>query len=85
LYEHARRGLFAARPESSEGVDYLIIALEDTMKFKTVELLLELPYLSVVGRHAGVVAIRLPHGLIDNELRVTADVELMDPELGSDA
>jgi hypothetical protein len=67
-----------------EGVSHLIVMLEDMVKCKTVELLLKLPYLLVVCRHARVMAIRLPHNLVDNELRVTADVEPLDTELDSD-
>jgi hypothetical protein len=29
--------------------------------------------------------VRLPHDLVDNELRITMDVKLLDPELSSDA
>jgi hypothetical protein len=85
LYEHVQRGLYSTRPESSEGVGCLIVVPEDMMKFKVVELLLELPYLLVVCRHAGITTIRLPHDLVDDELRVPMDVESLDPELGSDA
>jgi hypothetical protein len=67
-----------------EGVSHLIVMLEDMVKCKTVELLLKLPYLLVVCRHARVMTIRLPHNLVDNELKVTADVEPLDPELNSD-
>jgi hypothetical protein len=55
------------------------------IKFKEVKLLLELSCLLGVCRHAGVMAIQLPHDLVDHELRVTADVESLDPELGGDA
>jgi hypothetical protein len=74
-----------ARPKSGEGVSRLIVASEDMMKFKAVELLLEFPYLLAVYRHAGVAIIRLPHDLIDDELRVLMDVEPLDPDLDSDA
>jgi hypothetical protein len=57
MYEHARRGQFAARFESSEGVCYIIVPLEDMMKFETIELLLGLSNLLSVCRYAGVMAI----------------------------
>jgi hypothetical protein len=38
-----------------------------------------------VCRHAGVMAVRLPHDLVDDELRVTVDVKPLNPKLGSDA
>jgi hypothetical protein len=75
--------LFVTRPESAEGIIHLIVTSGDMMKLKAVELLLELSYLLAVFHHAGVMAIRLPHDLVDNELRVTADVKPLDLELGS--
>jgi hypothetical protein len=40
------------------------------MKFKTIELILKLSYLLTVCHHVRVTAIRLPHDLVDDELRV---------------
>jgi hypothetical protein len=57
LYEHARRGLFAAKLESGKGIGRHVVASEDMMKFKIVELLLELSYLLAVCHHAGVATI----------------------------
>jgi hypothetical protein len=51
LYEHAGWGLLVTRPELHEGVDCLIVASEDMMKFKTIELLLKLSHLLAVRRH----------------------------------
>jgi hypothetical protein len=53
------------------------------MKFKAIELL-TISYLLAVCRHAWVMTIRLPHDLVDDELRATVDVEPLDPELDSD-
>jgi hypothetical protein len=39
-----------ARHESGEGIGCFIISLEDVMKFETIKLLLELPYLLAVCR-----------------------------------
>jgi hypothetical protein len=58
--------------------------VEDMMKFKTIKLLLELPYLLAICHHAGVMVVQLPHDLADDELRVVVDVKLLDPELGGD-
>jgi hypothetical protein len=55
------------------------------MKFKAVELVLELPHLLAVCRSAGVIAIWLPHHLVDDELNIPTDVEPLDPMLGGDA
>jgi hypothetical protein len=85
LYEHTQQGLFTNRPESGEGVGCLIVMVEDMMKFKVAKLLLELPYLLAVCRHAGVMTIQLPQDLIDDELSVPTDVESLDPELSDNA
>jgi hypothetical protein len=55
------------------------------MKFEAIELRFELSYLLAVYHHAGVAAIRLPHDLVDDELRVAVDVKPLDPDLGGDA
>jgi hypothetical protein len=39
----------------------------------------------MVCRHVGVVTVRLPHDLVDGELRVIVDVKPLNPKLGSDA
>jgi hypothetical protein len=63
------------RPKSGEGISH----------HETVKLLFKLSYLLLVYRHAGVMAIRLPHDLVDDELRVTTEVKPLDPELDGDA
>jgi hypothetical protein len=55
------------------------------MKFKAIEFLLKLSYLLAVGHHAGVMAVRFPHDMVDDELRVTTDIKSLDPELDGDA
>jgi hypothetical protein len=55
------------------------------MKLETIELLLKLYYLLTVCRHAGVMTVRLPHELVDDELRVVIDAKPLDPELSGDA
>jgi hypothetical protein len=55
------------------------------MKLKTIELLPQFPDLLSVGHHARVVAVRVPYDLVDDKLRVTAVVKLLNPELDGDA
>jgi hypothetical protein len=74
-----------ARPESSEGIGRFAISLEGMMKFETIELLQKLSNLLLVCRHAGVTAVRLPHDLVDDELRVTTNVKPLDLELSGNA
>jgi hypothetical protein len=54
------------------------------MKLKTIELLQFSNLLSVCC-HAGVTAVRLPHDMVDNELRVSTNVKPLNPEPGGDA
>jgi hypothetical protein len=53
------------------------------MKFETIKLL-KLSYLLMICHHVGVVTVRFPHDLIDDELSVAADVKPLDPDLGGD-
>jgi hypothetical protein len=53
------------------------------MKLKTIELLLKLSYFLAVCHHMGIAVIRLLHVMVDDEPRVTVDVEALDPELSS--
>jgi hypothetical protein len=69
------------RLESSEGISRLIVASEDMMKFKTIKLLLEFPYLLTVCCHVGVVTIQILHDLIDDELRVPMDAQAINKGL----
>jgi hypothetical protein len=85
LYKHARWVLSIDRPESSEGVWRLVVALEDVMEFEVIKFLLELSYLLAVCRHARVAAIQLSHDLVDDELGVVMDVKPLDPEIDGDA
>jgi hypothetical protein len=62
----------------------LVISPKDVMKFKTIELFLELSDFLLVCRHPRVTVVLLPHDLVDNNLRVTADVKPLDIELGGD-
>jgi hypothetical protein len=67
---------------SGVGVSCFIVLLEDMMKFETIKLLLELSDLLSVCLHAGFMAVRLPHDVVDNELEVITDIKPLDLELG---
>jgi hypothetical protein len=54
-------------------------------KFKAIELLFMLSNLLTVCCHVGVMIVRLPDDLVDDELRVTTDVKPLDPKLDGDA
>jgi hypothetical protein len=73
-----------ARPELGEGASYLIASPEDMMKLKTIELF-QFPNRLSECCHVGVMTVRLPHDLFDNELRVATDVKLLNPKLDGDA
>jgi hypothetical protein len=72
------------RPESGEGVDHLVVTSKDVMKFKAVEFVLEPSYPLMVGRYAGVTAIRLPRDPVDDKLRVVTNVKPLDPKLSGE-
>jgi hypothetical protein len=55
------------------------------MKLETIKLLLQFPNLWTVCHHAGVMVVRLPHDLIDDELRVTMNIKPLNPKLSCDA
>jgi hypothetical protein len=55
------------------------------VELKTVEFSLQLSYLLPVRSQARVTTVRLPHDLIDDELRVSVDIKPLNPKLGSDA
>jgi hypothetical protein len=69
-----------ARPETIEGICYFVISLEDKVELEIIELL-QLPNVLPVCRHVGVMTVRLPHDLVDDELKVTADIKLLNPKL----
>jgi hypothetical protein len=73
-----------ARSEPGRGISCLIVSLEDMVELETIKLLLQLPNLLPVSSHAGVAVVQLSHDLVDDELRVTADVKPMNPKLDGD-
>jgi hypothetical protein len=85
MCEHTRRGVFTAQPTPGEGVGYLIVSLEDMVELEAIELLLQLSNLLPICSHVGVAIVRLSHNLIDDELRVSADVEPLNLRFDGDA
>jgi hypothetical protein len=55
------------------------------MELKTIKFLLQPSYFLPVGCHAGVVTFRLSHYLIDDKLRVSANVKPLNSKFGGDA
>jgi hypothetical protein len=49
------------------------------IELEAIESVLQAPYRLAVSFHLGVMAARLLHYLIDDELRVSSDVEALDP------
>ena len=63
----------------------LIEAPWDVIEFEAVELVLQPSDFSVVRSHLGVMAARLLHDLVHDQLEVTPDVEASDAQLDGDA
>jgi hypothetical protein len=55
------------------------------MKLKTIKLLLQLSNILSACHRARVMAVRLPHYLVDDEFRITTDVKSLDPKLDGNA
>jgi hypothetical protein len=55
------------------------------MELKIVKLFLQPPNLLSICHHERVMAVRLSHDLVDDELRVTVDVKPLNPEFSGDA
>jgi hypothetical protein len=79
--EHAQGACSRLEPSRVRASATLLSPAEDMMKFKTIKLLLKLSYLITVCRHEGVLAVQLPDDLVDDKLKVTTDVKLLDLEL----
>jgi hypothetical protein len=85
LREHTRRGRFTARLELGEGVGRLVVLSKNMLELKAIDLLLQLSNLLPVCSHTGVAIVQLSRNLIDDELRVSADVKPLNPKFGGDA
>jgi hypothetical protein len=49
------------------------------VKLEVVELVLKASYLLTVGLYLGITAAQALHDMVDHELRVTSNVEVLDP------
>jgi hypothetical protein len=68
-----------------EKIGSIVVLLGDMMQFDPLEFVLELAHLLAVCCHEGALARGLLHDLVDNQLRVTTDVEPCGTELDGDA
>ena len=68
-----------------EEVSGIIVLLGDMMQFDPSELVLELAHLLAVCYHERALAGGLLHDLVDDQLRVTVDVQSRSAELNGDA
>ena len=66
-------------------VGRLIEAPWDVIEFEAIEFVLQPSDFLAVCSHLGVMAARLLHDLVDDQLRVTPDVEASDAKLDGDA
>jgi hypothetical protein len=55
------------------------------MELEIIKLFLQPPNLLSICHHARVMAVRLSHDLVDDELRVTVDMKPLNPEFSGDA
>ena len=58
---------------------------QDVIELETIELVLQLVDLSAIRNHLRVVAARLIHDLVNDQLVVASDVEALDTQLDGDA
>jgi hypothetical protein len=63
----------------SQLVRSLVVSSGDVVELEPVELVLQAPNLIAVGFHLRVAAVGVLHDLVNDELRVTASVEVSDP------
>jgi len=68
-----------------EKIGDIIVLSGDVMQLDSLEFVLELAHLLVVCCHEGAFAEGLLHDLVNNQLRVTADVESRNAKLDGDA
>ena len=66
-------------------VDRLIEAPWDVVEFEAIESVLQPSDFLIVCLHLGVVAARLLHDLVDDQLGVASDVETSDAQLDGDS
>ena len=66
-------------------IGHLVEVSWDVIEFEAVELVLQPSNLLAVRNHLGIMAARLLHDLVDDQLRVALDVEASDAQLDGDA
>ena len=68
-----------------EKISGIVVLSGDVMQLDPLEFVIELAHLLAVCRHEGAFAGGLLHDLVNDQLRVTADVESRSAELDGDA
>ena len=81
----ACRDWFSARCCFRKRVGCFVEAPWDVIEFEAVESVLQPSDFLVVRRHLGVVAARLLHDLLDDQLGIAPDVEASDAQLDGDS
>jgi hypothetical protein len=83
--EDVRGNRCSPRGYFSQLVRSVVVASGDVVELEPVELVFEASNLIAVGFYLRVTAVGVLHDLVDDELRVTASVEALDPQLDGDA
>ena len=68
-----------------EEISDVVVLSEDMMRFDPSEFVLELAHLPAICCHEGAFARGLLHDLVDDQLRVTADIQTRSAKLDCDA
>jgi hypothetical protein len=77
--ENVRWDCSSTRSNFCEFIGGLIIPACNVVELKAVKLVFKVSYLLTVGLHLGIMAARALHDLVDHELRVTSNIEVLDP------
>jgi hypothetical protein len=78
-------GAVRSLTQAGEGVGRFVVSSEDMMELEIIELFLQAPNLLSTCHDAGVMTVQLSHDLVDDELKVVADVQPLNPEPGGEA
>jgi hypothetical protein len=79
LGEDVRGNRCSPRGYFSQLIRSLVVAPGDVVELEPVELAFQAPNLIALGLHLRVTTVGVLHDLVDDELRVTASVEALDP------
>jgi hypothetical protein len=77
--ENVRWNCGSTRSDFCEFISGLTIPACNVVKLEAMKLVLKAPYLLTVGLHLRITAARALHDLVNHELRVTSNVEVLDP------